>query len=280
MNREQLIEVFKDTENLYTNNKEISEALNNSKLHTFIYDNIEIIESDGVYKEPAEVKVTNLDTLTAAKQYATVEPEDGTSGIIGVLNFASATNPGGGVTKGSSAQEECLCRCTTLYPTLNQEKCWNKYYNVNRQANTNIGSDTIIYTRDVLVLKDKDYKLLDQMFNVDVLTCAAPNLRENPKNSYNSGANKEQLVLTDEELYDVHVKRAKCILEVATEEGVDYLILGAFGCGAFKNNPEVVAKAYRDTLPKYIHNFKVIDFAVIDGKYTNNYEIFKKILLS
>ena len=57
------------------------------------------------------------------------------------------------------------------------------------------------------------------------------------------------------------------------------LILGAFGCGAFRNNPEIVAKAYKDVLQDYMYCFKVIDFAIIDGKYSNNYEIFKRILI-
>ena len=86
-------------------------------------------------------------------------------------------------------------------------------------------------------------------------------------------------VLTYEELYNIHVKRARNILNVAIKNEDDYLILGAFGCGAFRNNPEIVAKAYKDVLQDYMYCFKVIDFAIIDGKYSNNYEIFKRILL-
>lgn len=57
------------------------------------------------------------------------------------MNFASAVNPGGGVRSGSSAQEESLCRYSTLYPTLNQQFLWKKYYEVNRQANDPLHTD-------------------------------------------------------------------------------------------------------------------------------------------
>jgi len=281
MTKEELIEVFKDTQKLYgVGNTHV--ALRNCVANTFVLDGVndENMEHwQTTHDEPAEIRVTNRDTLTAAQEYDDLLLRNKEDGFVAVLNFASATNPGGGVTKGSTAQEECICRCTTLYPALNQQKCWDKYYNVNRKANNNLGSDTIIYTQDALVLKDKDYNKLETPFCVDVITCAAPNLREKPHNNYNDGANPKQLVLTDEELYDIHVKRAKHIFDVANAYGVEYLVLGAFGCGAFKNNPEVVAKAYKDVIPEYVHNFRVIDFAVIDGKYTNNYETFKKVLL-
>lgn len=290
MSKEELIEVFKDTQELYSvGNTHV--AMRNCVANTFVLNG----ENDEEFLEhlrknhgkPATIKVTKRDTLSAAKEYVEIIGEvpytvgNPNDGFVAVLNFASATTPGGGVTKGSTAQEECICRCSTLYPALNQQMCWDEYYNVNRKERDNRGSDAIIYTQDVLVFKDKDYNLLDkgEEFYIDVITCAAPNLREKPHNSYNNGANPKQLVLSDDELYDIHVKRAKHIFNVANGKGVDYLVLGAFGCGAFKNNPEVVAKAYRDVIPEYINNFKVIDFAIIDGKYTNNYEIFKKVLL-
>lgn len=289
MSKEELIEVFKDTEEFYTYNEDslVTTSVECCQQLTAIYDSDIVVDiQNPIYKEPALVKVTNRDTLTAAEEYVKLteineanNDGDEFEGFVAILNFASATNPGGGVTKGSSAQEECLCRCSTLYPALNQKKCWDKYYNINRAANSNLGSDTIIYTQDVLVFKDKDYKYLNDKFCVDVITCAAPNLRDKPNNSYNNGASKNQLTLTDEELYNIHVNRAKRIFEVANKNCVDYLVLGAFGCGAFKNNPEIVAKAYKDVIPLYARNFKVIDFAIIDGKYSNNYEVFKRVLL-
>ena len=278
MNKKELISVFNDTMDFVTT--KFSGPTLRSQMSTRIISDPEDFRGEKYYDDPAIIKVTNRDTFTAAKEYSNII-NNTNEGFVGVLNFASSTNPGGGVTKGSTAQEECLCRCSNLYLTLYQEKCIREYYNVNKKYMSNIGSDAIIYSRNIYVFKDKNYNMLpvEDRFYVDVLTCAAPNLRENPRNQYNSDASEEKLTLTDEELYNIHVKRARNILNVAIKNEDDYLILGAFGCGAFRNNPEIVAKAYKDVLQDYMYCFKVIDFAIIDGKYSNNYEIFKRVLL-
>ena len=278
MNKKELISVFNDTMDFVTT--KFSGPTLRAQMSTRIISDPEDFRGEKYYDDQAIIKVTNRDTFTAAKEYANIINSTN-EGFVGVLNFASSTNPGGGVTKGSTAQEECLCRCSNLYLTLYQEKCIREYYNINKKHMSNLGSDAIIYSRNVYVFKDKDYNMLPvkDRFYVDVLTCAAPNLRENPRNQYNSDASEEKLTLTDEELYNIHVKRARNILNVAIKNEDDYLILGAFGCGAFRNNPEIVAKAYKDVLQDYMYCFKVIDFAIIDGKYSNNYEIFKRVLL-
>ena len=278
MNKKELILVFNDTMDFVTT--KFSGPTLRAQMSTRIISDPEDFRGEKYYDDSAIIKVTNRDTFTAAKEYANIINSTN-EGFVGVLNFASSTNPGGGVTKGSTAQEECLCRCSNLYLTLYQEKCIREYYNVNKKYMSNIGSDAIIYSRNIYVFKDKNYNMLPvkDRFYVDVLTCAAPNLRENPRNQYNTDASEEKLTLTDEELYNIHVKRARNILNVAIKNEDDYLILGAFGCGAFRNNPEIVAKAYKDVLQDYMYCFKVIDFAIIDGKYSNNYEIFKRILL-
>lgn len=278
MNKKELISVFNDTMDFVTT--KFSGPTLRAQMSTRIISDPEDFRGEKYYDDPAIIKVTNRDTFTAAKEYANII-NNTNEGFVGVLNFASSTNPGGGVTNGSTAQEECLCRCSNLYLTLYQEKCIREYYNINKKYMSNLGSDAIIYSRNVYVFKDKDYNMLpvEDRFYVDVLTCAAPNLRENPRNQYNIDASEEKLTLTDEELYNIHVKRARNILNVAVKNEDDYLILGAFGCGAFRNNPEIVAKAYKDVLQDYMYCFKVIDFAIIDGKYSNNYEIFKRILL-
>ena len=278
MNKKELISVFNDTMDFVTT--KFSGPTLRAQMSTRIISDPEDFRGEKYYDVPAIIKVTNRDTFTAAKEYANIINSTN-EGFVGVLNFASSTNPGGGVTKGSTAQEECLCRCSNLYLTLYQEKCIREYYNINKKYMSNLGSDAIIYSRNIYVFKDKNYNMLPvkDRFYVDVLTCAAPNLRENPRNQYNTDASEEKLTLTDEELYNIHVKRARNILNVAVKNEDDYLILGAFGCGAFRNNPEIVAKAYKDVLQDYMYCFKVIDFAIIDGKYSNNYEIFKRILL-
>lgn len=278
MNKKELIYVFNDTMDFVTT--KFSGPTLRAQMSTRIISDPEDFRGEKYYDDPAIIKVTNRDTFTAAKEYANII-NSANEGFVGVLNFASSTNPGGGVTKGSTAQEECLCRCSNLYLTLYQEKCIREYYNVNKKYMSNLGSDAIIYSHNIYVFKDKDYNMLPvkDRFYVDVLTCAAPNLRENPRNQYNTDASEEKLTITDEELYNIHVKRARNILNVAIKNEDDYLILGAFGCGAFRNDPEIVAKAYKDVLQDYMYCFKVIDFAIIDGKYSNNYEIFKRVLI-
>ena len=116
-------------------------------------------------------------------------------------------------------------------------------------------------------------------FRVDVITCAAPNLREKPENSFNKDFG-EAIILSDEELYKVHYKRAIKIMEAATANDVEVLILGAFGCGAFHNNPSVVARAYKDAVGMFRHAFKEIEFAVYcPPKDPTNYNEFKKSFL-
>mgnify|MGYP002729763685 CR=1 FL=1 len=77
--------------------------------------------------------------------------------------------------------------------------------------------------------------------NIDVITCAAPNLREKPSNAFNTGDGKDAIKITDKELLAIHEKRLRRILDVALNHGVETIVLGAFGCGAFMNNPNVVA---------------------------------------
>ncbi len=119
----------------------------------------------------------------------------------------------------------------------------------------------------------------DEWYDVDVITCASPNLREKPSNAYNSGDGSDAISITDNELMAIHVKRLKRILDVAVSEGDEVIILGAFGCGAFMNNPSVVALAAKNVIKDYMNAFKVIEFAVYcSPRDERNYEIFKRVL--
>ena len=111
-----------------------------------------------------------------------------------------------------------------------------------------------------------------------MISCAAPNLRQDPYNIHNPEGG-HPVSLSTEELVALHTQRAKHILHVAAANGVDVLILGAFGCGAFENDPFAVATAFNLALPEYRHYFKRIEFAVYCRKYeTKNYDAFKQII--
>ncbi|MBR4656177.1 MAG: TIGR02452 family protein [Oscillospiraceae bacterium] len=115
----------------------------------------------------------------------------------------------------------------------------------------------------------------EQFVTVDVLTCAAPNLRRTPGNRHNPDASRAASV-TRKQLFDLHVKRAKHVLHVAAANRVDCLVLGAFGCGAFENDPNVVARAYAAALEEYRHYFDTIEFAIYCREWeTENYNAFK-----
>jgi uncharacterized protein (TIGR02452 family) len=274
--KEKLINVFKDTENIITKNKYVAAAANYCAENTKVYkedDNITYTVENGIEQN---VYVSKNKTFEAAMLLHKKYPGK----KIAVLNFASATNPGGGVKSGSSAQEECLCRCSTLYPALNQKSVWDKYYSPNRLNGNAIHTSDCIYTPNVLVFKnDEDIpRLMPQKdwFYVDVISCAAPNLRKNPNNAFNI-ENSKRAIVSDTELYDIHQERATRILSVARANDVDIVVLGAFGCGAFANSPDIVAKAYADMLFEFKNQFTAIEFAVFCRDFeTTNYDAFKR----
>lgn len=162
------------------------------------------------------------------------------------------------------------------------EKMKDGFYAPHRAAHNPIHNDDIIYTPNVIVFKTDTEKpaLLqeDEWFTVDVITCAAPNLRPAPSNRYNTGDGNKGVKLTEKELLDIHEKRLKRILDVAVMEGNDAVILGAFGCGAFMNRANIVAMAAKNVIEEYANAFRVIEFAVYcSPKNDENYRTFERV---
>jgi uncharacterized protein (TIGR02452 family) len=276
MGRNENIAVFEDTAKLCKENKVIAEALhhsiNNQKL---------ILESNQVevkdlkkFDHPAKIIVSKRRTLEAAASYK------GTK--TAVLNFASATNPGGGVVRGAAAQEECICRCCGLYFCLDIQELWEKFYNPHREAHNPAYNDDLVYTPDMTVFKT-DTAIPQQMpqnewYKVDIITCAAPNVRA-LADKIRKGELRNPDVISPKSLLRMHEKRLKRILDVAVKEGEETIILGAYGCGAFGNNPEIVAQAAKNVLPDYLCAFKNIEYAVYCGpKDDTNYKVFERML--
>ncbi len=172
---------------------------------------------------------------------------------IVMLAFASARNPGGGFVRGAKAQEEDLARCSSLYTCLLQQP---QYYERNRLESSLLYTDHIIYSPEVPFFRVKGRDLLEEPFTASVITAPAPNagqfLRREPGREA-----------------DVDVtlrRRARYVLEVALANGHQTLVLGAWGCGVFQNDPEAVASAFGDWLeaPEFADAFKRVVFGIYD----------------
>ena len=217
------------------------------------------INSNKVYKEGfastrhskqenASVRVYSGTTFDIAKRYCKY-------GKVAVLNFANPEVPGGGVQNGAMAQEECLCRSSNLYACISNANVFEDYYGYHRAFKNHFYSDRLIYTKDVIVFKNDDIvpKLMpeEDWFQVDVITCAAPYIAQ--RKYTNSTA-----------LLSLFKRRIKNIFEAARAHDVDNIVLGAFGCGAFKNPPLIVAEAFKKVIceENYLAEFKHIVFAI------------------
>lgn len=280
MNRkEQNIAVFEDTMDWIEHEPTLSDAVQNSIAHTVLYPAQQLPDLPEISSHSkTKITVTPQRTFEAAQDLLIRYPGSRNA----VLNFASATNPGGGVTRGSSAQEEALCRCSTLYPCLITSDLKKGFYEYHRNRQDVRYTDACIYVPDVKIIKtdtDAPKRLPENKWQtVDVICCAAPNLREKPYNRMNPGEGNA-IRVTPDELLDLHRQRARKILSVAAANGVDCLVLGAFGCGAFHNDPNVVAQAYRDILPEFDGYFKEIRFAVYCPPHDRtNFDVFRKTL--
>lgn len=175
-----------------------------------------------------------------------------------VLNLANATHIGGGVRNGAKAQEEDLCRKSSLLLSLESDNA-RSYYEYNRSLHTQMGSDAVIIHPQVEIIKDGDGNLLEDSVIVAVMTCAAPNLRYGMEG------------LTQEAYEKMVYQRITGMLKVAARFGYRFLVLGAFGCGAFDNDARLVSDLFYKALKEFDFDgmkesdmFRRIDFAVMD----------------
>ncbi len=263
-----LLSVFADTEKTYHCNPALQSAVKHTIEQQYIVSDTPISRSV-LFAEPAKIFVSMNRSFQAAKAYQNQK--------VCVLNFASATHAGGGVRTGASAQEECLCRCSTLYFAISEhDTCQNfhhKHIALLRSGQMDSTyNDDCIFSPDIVVFKSDDglYTPLppEEQYKVDVITCAAPNLYR----LYTTSS------LSESQLRAIHQSRARRILEVAKAEREEVLILGAFGCGAFRNPPALVAEVWAEVLKDYLYDFKTIEFAIVSrpDKPSKNYLAFKE----
>lgn len=197
-----------------------------------------------------------------------LEPETTTEAIfryvgqgkkVAALNFASYKEPGGKFLEGSTAQEESLCHTSFLYNVLREHQ---DYYDENRKnLNRGLYTNAAIYSPDVGFTKDSGFNWA----SADIITCAAPNWGTAEKNGVNHDENL--LALTSRCLF---------ILDIALANKVDTLILGAYGCGVFKQNPVEVCNTFLELLDRFGKAFDTVVFAIPAGG--NNYSTFSQLI--
>ncbi|WP_329204996.1 TIGR02452 family protein [Streptomyces sp. NBC_00683] len=194
-------------------------------------------------------EVTDESSLQAAHRMTA-----GSTARVAVLNYASARNPGGGYLNGAQAQEEALCRGSALHSTLLRAP---EYYAHHREERSAFYTDRVIHSPGVPVFRDDRGRLLDTPYTVGFLTSPAPN----------AGVIRRQTPAEAHRIPAALASRAERVLEVAAVRGYRRLVLGAWGCGVFQNDPAEVAGAFRTLLAdggRFAGHFEQIVFGILD----------------
>lgn len=241
-------DVMVDTQRCYQKIPELVESVRHSIDKQYMVSEEEVIDIPVSVDIITKYIVSGKRSFEAAKAYAGRK--------VAVLNYAN-NHSIGGVPFFAGAQEESLCRCSTLLPCLQamEKPFYQKHIDMfyARQMDY-MGNDDLIYTPDVVVFKSDERtmpvhpKMMEPQdwYKVNVITCAAPQLTS----SNNRPDDYESII----------AGRIKKILDVAAKEGNDVVILGAWGCGAFRNPIEVVARTFVDQLKNYA--FDTVEFAL------------------
>ncbi|MFC9287629.1 TIGR02452 family protein [Streptomyces sp. NPDC057052] len=200
----------------------------------------------GAAPSAPRIEVTGESSLEAARRLADAP--------VAVLNFASARNPGGGYLNGAQAQEEALCRGSALYTCLLRAP---EFYDHHRAHRDPFYTDRVVHSPGVPVFRDDRGRFLPEPYTAGFLTAAAPNagviLRTAPERA--------------SELPRALAVRAERVLETAAAHGYRRLVLGAWGCGVFRNDPAQVAGAFRALLGpggRFEGTFTRVVFGVLD----------------
>jgi uncharacterized protein (TIGR02452 family) len=213
---------------------------------TYDYRPEEAVGAPAPRSATTRIRVVNGTSLACAREMA----DRGLAPLV--LNFASAKNPGGGFLNGARAQEESLARCSALYACLEK----SRMYAHHRAAGDAMYSDWMIHSPDVPVFRDDESaSLLEQPYLCSFLTSPAPN----------AGVVLAREPSRRDEVTRVMTARVGRALAVCAAKGHRHLVLGAWGCGVFANDPTVVARAFGVELEgAYAGAFDEVVFAVLD----------------
>ena len=179
---------------------------------------------------------------------------------VGVLNFASARHAGGGFLNGAMAQEEAIAYCSNLY--VNQ--IVTPYYDQNAKVRSAMYTDHMIWS-GITFFRDSKYRFLETPVKTNVLTSPAVNMGQVRIKGENEDIAKR-----------VMKHRMGLVLDLFAEKGCKTIVLGAFGCGVFQNDPDDVAQNWIDLIEEKGHHFDQIIMTVLDKPGFSNYKVFKK----
>lgn len=177
------------------------------------------------------------------------------------LNFASPVRPGGSFLEGGMAQEEALCYCSDLSVSLNRFK--NSYYKEAYKFPKGMGQNSMILSHNVTFFKNDNFEHTQPVV-CDIITQAA--------------LNRGLMNVSDMEAYNIMYKKIQAIIATLANKRYDCVILGAYGCGVFGNNPLDVARIFKDLLVNKEYRYMANDiiFAIPIGR-DNNFHAFKKV---
>lgn len=206
-------------------------------------------------QEMCRISVVNMDSYQAGRKFAHSL----------VMNFANAHNPGGGFKMGATAQEESLCRCSTLYASIDSKKASEMYVYNNTHA-SRVESDYMLISPKVAVFRDEKYDLLEEPVLLGVVTVPAPN-------RYGAA-----MIASDKLIEDTFLRRIRIMLAAAAKYQYKNLILGAWGCGAFGNSPKKVAGYFKEIIvaEEYGKCFDEICFAIYGNENGKNITAFRE----
>lgn len=189
-----------------------------------------------------------------------------------MLNFASGGHPGGGVENGARAQEETICRRSTLSRSIfSFSRSYAARYGYGHMPGNNYPlrdlNFSAIYSPAVTVFKEGlECTLMEEPYQVAVITCAALNLSGRFRLALDSDGHMPQ------EARDITRNKVRTIFRIGLMHGHDSLVLGAFGCGAFRNPPEEVATIFHEVMeePEFKDRFRLITFPIIEDHNSAN----------
>lgn len=230
--------------------KEVGNSVEKTKLYT--PDELEqiLMSAEPVHSHQTVFEVTEETTLEASSRLLS----EGFTTVT-CLNFANARNPGGGFLIGSLAQEESITRSSGLFPTISQMK---EMYKANKKSRTSLYTDYMIFSPEVPVFRLDDGTFLKEPNLISVITSPA----------VNAGNIKLFERKNVEQIEPVMKQRILKILALAKEQKQEALVLGAFGCGIFKNDVEMVARLFKEALEdrRFKDQFKKVVFAIYESK--------------